>query len=306
MSIIDKIKKLLKEEENDLAKVNTEEKVSVAVNAQNEDKTNGNDAKYNEFMNKAKEYKSEIDRISAIPEIKYEEKAYETISDDDLKKTAENELAISYNDKKSALNDKKKVQIDGYNKTAENITENSKQQKSKIASYYDDASNKVSNDALKRGLQRSSIVSEQLNELNKNEISDLISVDNKLTNDLNEISNKITTAENEYLNAVKDLDFKKAVEVSERVNELKLQEEKKRKEIDEYNLKKLEEVNKSNEILNKEKYDEIFATRKDFMSEVLGYYLSLPKEDRYNEFIKNEELISMLGDDADYVARYLK
>ena len=186
------------------------------------------------------------------------------------------------------------------------MQEQSKTQKSQIEGYYNQALEGVSNDAIKRGLQRSSIVSEQVNRLNQNEVNDLISVDNNLKKDLQEIENDIKKAETDYLNAVKELDFKKAVEVSDRVNSLKEKEDKKRKEIDEINAKMLEEVNKSNEILNKDKTSQLTINRRNMINEVLNYFYSLPKDVRYKAFIEDDELISLLGEDASYVEKYLK
>lgn len=259
-----------------------------------------------QLLNKIQDYKKEQQRISEIPDVTFEEVEYVPKTDDEILKEATDGLGDYYVNKQKVLEEKKNNQINNYREKISDKEKAAAYKKAEINAMYDDYNKTVSNNALKRGIQRSSIVSEQIKDGEKSKISNVLKVDDDLNNQLKSIENLITEAENAYYDAVSDLDLKKALELSDSVKKLKDEESKKRQEIERNNEKSLENAIKTNEILNKEKSDEIISYKGKILGEVLQYFYAMPKNERYAAFKGDDELKELLGDYYDYVDRYLK
>lgn len=259
-----------------------------------------------QLLNKIQDYKKEQQRISEIPDVTFEEVEYVPKTDDEILKEATDGLGDYYVNKQKVLEEKKNNQINNYREKISDKEKAAAYKKAEINAMYDDYNKTVSNNALKRGIQRSSIVSEQIKDGEKSKISNVLKVDDDLNNQLKSIENLITEAENAYYDAVSDLDLKKALELSDSVKKLKDEESKKRQEIERNNEKSLENAIKANEILNKEKSDEIISYKGKILGEVLQYFYAMPKNERYAAFKGDDELKELLGDYYDYVDRYLK
>lgn len=299
MKIKDKILSLLTPNKTETE----EEKVSNAVETTT---TAPKDPKLVNVINNVKVYKGEQDRISAIPDIVYQPKTYTVKTDEEIEKEVLDTVGVKYDTEKKEEEKKKNATVDGYNADKTKAVDSANNQKHNVTAIFDNAEKTVSNNAIKRGLQRSSIIAEQISDLANAEIGELIKVDEQLNDELNVINNKIDVAEKEYQEAVSNLDIKKAVEVRERVDALKVEQNQKIEEVNNYNQRMQKEAEDANQLLNKEKSDAILVNRRKIVNEVLGYYYTLPKETRYEAFMSNTELIELLGDDATYIAEYLK
>lgn len=316
MNISEKIKMLLDEEQKKKkAKEKEVEVVNVKLNNSDmgggeevvkltSSSTNNDDRA--KLLNTIDMYKKEQERIQNIPDVTFEEKTYVPKTDEEIKKEVEGEISDFYNLKEQSLKDKKQSVIDNYNDVKSDKEQIAKDKKTQIDALYNELNEKISNNAIKRGLQRSSIVSEQLKDSNAMKISDFLKVDENLKNDLSKIEEEVVKAQNDYASAVSELNFKKALEMNEKVEKLKAEEEKKLKEILEYNEKSKEDAIKANDILNKQKSDEIISYKGKIVGEVLKYFYALPHGERYDAFVADTELQNLLGDYAEYIGRFLK
>ena len=156
-------------------------------------------------------------------------------SDDDLLKEAENSL---YDFKSTSLNkieedtaSKKKSLVEDIN----TLKTQAEDTKGSIASYYDNARKAVSDDALKRGLARSSIVINNLDALTDDEINAYTSLDKEIGDKVNALNFEINALDAQKQSALNDFDISYAVKLDTKLAELKQQLADRQMEIVKYN-----------------------------------------------------------------------
>lgn len=194
------------------------------------------DALYDKLEKITRDYEKKDTRTyngTVVPDLK--EKTYDAPTDEEITAyvTAEEKSATADKkakaektaaDKKAALSAK----IDSVNS---DVGETEK----RINAAYDAAKENASNEALKRGIARSSIVSEQLKELDEGRIEDVENAyenGNRRISAINDEIDKLSSGLTDALNA---LDIDEAVRINERIVKLKDEREKKQNEVLEYN-----------------------------------------------------------------------
>ena len=231
---------------------------------------------------------------------------YTPLTDEEINKLAESGVDKKYEIKIESLEDSLNKAIENVNLNNQKLKDESLSKKSAIDELYDEASKNVENNALKRGIARSSIVSEQLKSLDVSKIKDLLSVDDKLANDLKENALKIDSLQDEYQKAVKTLNIEKVLEIDDNIKKLKKEQEDKITEVLKYNntIKKQQmEMDKAVEKPTQEEQDEI---KKQMFNVALNYYMSIPKEQALKEFDEDENVRKSLGSYAEAIKNYLK
>jgi hypothetical protein len=121
------------------------------------------------------------------------------------------------------LNNKKDVE----QKTIEN--------KNQVSNYYEEAKNDASDEALKRGLSRSSIVINQLNAYDNNAIEEYKKLDKDLTNKTDAINFELNALNGQLQDALNDFNISYAVKLQEKINGLNEELKKEEEEILKYN-----------------------------------------------------------------------
>ncbi len=156
-------------------------------------------------------------------------------SDDELLKEAQNSL---HDFKSSSLNkieqdvaSQKKSLVEDINTLKSEAEAN----KGSIASYYDNARKVVSDDALKRGLARSSIVINNLDALTDDEINAYTSLDKQISDKVNALNFEINALDAQKQSALNDFDISYAVKLDTKLAELKQQLADRQMEITKYN-----------------------------------------------------------------------
>ncbi len=232
---------------------------------------------------------------------------YQPLTEEEIKTKASQGVDEKYNLKLDdvAIETDKKLKDLEEQTTA--IEQNAKAQKQKIEALYKDAEQKVESSAIKRGISRSSIVQEQLKSLDVEKISNLLSVDESVATKLKETSDKIKELENDYLTAINKLNVEKALEISDKIEELTEKQNEKLEEVLKYNntVTRQEAQLEKKGVPNPSK-EEKRKIQQDMLTEALNYYYSLPKETAYKEFLKDAEIQYLLGDVSEMVEKYLK
>lgn len=277
---------------------------------------------------------NQVDESFAITDIpEYEAPQFEkleniNISDEEIKEQAENSL---YDYKQSSL---KKIEDEisekesTLNQNLEDLNTNVTNSKQTLEAYYDDKREDTSNDALKRGLSRSSIVINQLDAFNKDEIATYNQIEKEYQENLNSINFELNSLNLQKQQALDDFDIAYAVKLNEQISALNNELLEKQAEITKYNneIVKQEEDYKQkynelvNDIKNKNidtdaklidltaKYGEkvIENYRKSKVNSLVDtYFRDMEKEDIINELNNNESLRIALGSYLDeIIARY--
>ncbi len=205
-------------------------------------------------------------------------------NNEEIEREAENSLADFRNTELSSIDSSFENKRDTLEKNKEDLKDNKSSNLSSISSAYNNARENASNDALRRGLARSSIIVSVLDAFSKDEIDDINRVEKDYTDSLNAIDFEINALDAQRKQAISDFDIAYAVKLNDKINTLTSEFEKKQSEIIKYN----------NEIAKKEKeyqenYDKLVADI---------------KEKNINNASKQSELISKYGTKA--LANYTK
>jgi hypothetical protein len=168
---------------------------------------------------------------------KVEEKVYEMPTADQIEKTVTAEKSPAYEIEKEKLVEEKNQVEKSLKTELDEVEEAVKQSIGQLRAKYSQAKENTSNQALKRGLGRSSIVLNQLQELEKGEISSLEDVIKRGEESRQEVNDEIRTLTQNLTTAIRGLDQKKAAEIAKGIRELTAEHQKKSDAVLEYNNK---------------------------------------------------------------------
>ena len=244
------------------------------------------------------------------------------IDDEKIKKQATNELReyknssinninSEHEDKKKQLNQSKSDLKNTFDEGVENLN-----------SYYENIKEQTSNDALKRGLSRSSIVVNKLDAFSEEQLKNYNKLNYEYTSNINTINFELETLESAKKKALNNFDIEYAYKLNEKISDLSKDLYKKQMEVIEYNneIAKIEadyemkysELKKQVEKSNKEhdydllelitQYGEntINNFKQSKSVEMMNDYLKmLEKADAKNILVENEKsIVKMIGEKA--------
>lgn len=258
-------------------------------------------------------------KIDLPEEIKLDKLDKINKNDNEIKTSSENALADFKDASIEKINNEISAKENELNANKNNLKQQNEEDKTKLQSYYDNAKQNASDQALSRGLGRSSIVINQLGAFDQNQINDYKALDKELSENVSKINSDISLLTSQKEKALNDFNIEYAVKIQEKIAELNNELFKKNEEITKYNneislkeaefnkelseLKnKLKNDNFDNDIdiakiygeygqnvINRIKQDEIYNTTKN----ALG---ALSREEAI-EMLNNPELKSALGED---------
>ncbi len=243
------------------------------------------------------------------------------IDPDKIKSQAEGELADYKNTQENKIKDEIDKEAENLTKEKTAVNKNYETAKAKVKSNYDSAKEDASQDALRRGLSRSSIVVNVLDAFDKEKLSKYNQLNEELTTRLNEIDADINGLSAKRDKALSDFDISYAVKLQDRINSLTSELEKKQNEVlkynneiavkeDEYNRKyadMVQEIKNKNwskekdllELANKYGYDSVAKYKNSqIVDKAKKFFQSYDKQEIIDELRNNQELIDTLGKDA--------
>lgn len=232
-------------------------------------------------------------------------------TDDEIKTQAESELNHFKDSSIKKLEDENKTKEDELYKNKDSLIEQTKEQKTTLSGYYDSAKENANNEALKRGLARSSIIINQLDAFDKQQINDYKALDYKLTNKIEAINFELNGLSGELENALNDFNISFAVQLQDKINSLTKELKEKETEVAKYNNEialKEAEFNKDLSELKNELENVDWSKGVD-MLEIYGKYGSnivskFMQDNLYNETknflngLSKEEALELLNDEV--------
>lgn len=284
----------------------------------------------NSKQNAYDELKSQVEKINdkyAIyptkgekidEEISLARKDYLTKTDEEIEDEAKNSLNDYANVQKDAINQSIDTKLKALDGKEESLRAQSEIEKAELQNYYNTYKRKAENDALKRGLQRSSIVINNLNAFDKELIEKLINVDQTLGENIASINDEINSLTKERQTALDEFNITYAVKLNDKIKELKQDLQEKNDEILEYNNKIAQieaeykaDAKKQNQKIDSDFLDEIYKyfdkqdlIKSNLQSEtstaVEKYLDSLPKDEALAELTNNAFIRDLLGTNLSY------
>ena len=284
--------------------------------------TSSNSA-YQDLLDKINEIKNTYDvepqRGETIDtELNLDRKELINKTDEELRSEAE-----------SALRDYRQSQLDAINNNAENglsalegkedtLRTDAENEKAQVEEYYANARRQAENDALKRGLQRSSIVINNLNAFDNDKIAELMKIDQELGSEIDNLNAEIASLNAEREQALNNFNIEYALKVNEQIAELEQEIQDRNDEIMEYNNKiaqiEAEYRQSATETNNQTQSDYlddlieygenkgiINSMRDDAYGKAIEEYLNtLSKEDAIAELENNSYIRELLGTNYAY------
>jgi len=266
-----------------------------------------------------------ITESETLPELSLTKLAEDTRTEDDIKSEVADIVDAKYGIKKQELNSKAQNNIEETNnKITQNVIEKSENE-ANINKIYDQYVNNMENQALKRGLARSSIIIGQIDGIESERADKLNKSADEYSSKLNSLENEIVTIRSNLKEDLSLLELEKAKEeknlLDSKLNELT----KLKKQIAEFNndVEKVqaeyELKRKKQELENQKNIEEILNSsveqdkKKEAESDqyMLIYYTlkKLGKDQALKELFSNEKYADYLGDhisDMYYALRYGK
>ena len=192
----------------------------------------------------------------------------------------------------------------------EAIKESAEDEKKSINEIYDEYKVNVENDAIKRGLARSSVALLQMDNVESSRAEALSNLAGKLSGDIQKIESEIINLQEELEITLNNLDLELAGKINEKIAEKVEKLEKKRAEAIEFNNKvsemeveygqkrfqNLDEIQKMEEEL-KAKYEGVALQDKtnQKLELAFNYFKTMDKREALKVIINSPELASALG-----------
>jgi len=226
------------------------------------------------------------------------------IDEDKIRKEAEDELQDFKTSSLNKINNEKVSKENELKSDKDSIIKSTENSKNELKKEYDNVREKVSNDALKRGLQRSSIVINVLDAFNKDEINNYKKLDEKLNDNINAINFELNALTTKQQQALEEFDITYAAKLNNRINELTNDLKEKQEEIIKYNneiAKTEEDYRIKFENLKNDLNDSNFNKELDLVEVSAKYGINAVKKykeslvyDTVKEYISNMDRIAAL------------
>ena len=248
---------------------------------------------------------------------------YKAPSQDEVLSKAQNSLNDYKSNSIDSINNKYNLQNSQIDKSINNLKSNEKVQKANIENAYSQVKEKASNDAIKRGLARSSIIVNKLSDYDNKMINDLEVLSNETSNKINSLNTQKNTLELEKSNALKSFDIEYAIKLQDKINSINEDIAKNEESAIKYNNQITELETKWNKEVEKENNDRememadfiaknsIFTVNNIKRNEKYGiakeYFNQLDKQTAIAELESNSAYKENLGDTLyDQLLRELK
>ncbi len=253
-------------------------------------------------------------------------KEYTGLSDAEIYEEATKLLSKSYFDRLQNL----ESELAGEKKTLSEKKEGVKNALSEtlnnIEKTYAARREEAENNALKRGLARSSVIMGQIDAFDREKTDASIAYTSKAANEIAALNSEIASLEQKKQNAMKGYELAYAVELQERINEMTTERQKREDEVLEYNNQLAEKESKfqferENALADKaaEDYKRLEESndlgienraQKEMLTEKVAaakaYYETMSPKEAYAAFLGDSEMVKHLGVYYDYFLNYLK
>lgn len=237
---------------------------------------------------------------------------YKAPSQDEVLSKAQNSLNDYKSNSIDSINNKYNLQNSQIDKSINNLKSNEKVQMANIENAYSQVKEKASNDAIKRGLARSSIIVNKLSDYDNKMINDLEVLSNETSNKIDSLNTQKNTLELEKSNALKSFDIEYAIKLQDKINSINEDIAKNEESAIKYNNQITELETKWNKEVEKENNDRemdmadfiaknsIFTVNNIKRNEKYGiakeYFNQLDKQTAIAELESNSAYKENLGD----------
>ncbi len=263
----------------------------------NEEKKNNKKAIVDKTFDALKNLESDALDAYVSKSYKFDYLKTDDRTDEELEKIAEKAVGESNAEKAEILTKDTATKKQDLNSEIQKNTEKFNEESTKISKVYDDAKQTASNEALRRGLGRSSIIMNMLKDYDQGKINSIDSKSKEYNQKISELDSEIKLLDNSLSDALKKLDMESAFKINEQLDKLK-------KERDDNNEKVIKYNNQINELLGEYKrnlietkegkavLEGVKETAQDYKKQItlglMDYYDELDLEEAKADFAKQK------------------
>ena len=171
----------------------------------------------------------------SLPKVTLQEKQYTAPDDATLKSKAESELADYRRNTENSLRQKSADKEEELNARRSAYDEARRSTEADLEKQYEAAARAIDNDAVRRGLARSSIAAVERGALEREYLGKSADVARDYANKISQLETDIASVNRKLQDALNDFNLTYAAKLTNRLNELKAEREKKMEEVIEYN-----------------------------------------------------------------------
>lgn len=221
---------------------------------------------------------------------------YSKPSDDEIKNKAESSLFDYKNSKISSINDNFETKTENIDQSIEKIKKSEEKDKEEIYQTYQGLKQDAKDDAVKRGLARSSIIVNTLSNYDNGMVNTLLEKSNEVSAKIANYENERNLLEEQKKNALSSFDIEYAVKLQEKIDEINSDILAREEEVTKYN----NEISELEAKWKKEQEDDNFDKTTE-LAKLMGEYGTavfdvLKQNEKYA--IAREHLNSMTKDEA--------
>ena len=163
------------------------------------------------------------------------EKTYTMPTEEETAKKAQSEISPLYDAKMQSLTSENAMARQNVEDQKDELYQRAEESLKELKKTYDGAKENTSHEAIKRGLARSSIILNQLNDLEQSRIGATGGVLSQRDKDLSSLTKEIDELQLKLLNDTNELNEEKAKEINQRIEELVDKYKAEEKDVLEYN-----------------------------------------------------------------------
>jgi len=160
---------------------------------------------------------------------------YSAATDDDIERLARAESEYGKKTDTDALNSSYANRKDALENAKASADKSLDASYKKLEQLYNELREKTENDTIKRGIARSSIASTRIDDLNRAQMKGASELEKSYNSNISDLDTQIERLEADRENALNDLDLKYAVQLDERIGELKKERDETVKKYETYN-----------------------------------------------------------------------
>lgn len=236
---------------------------------------------------------------------------YNTPTENEIRSRAKNSLEDYKTKSLSAIEDKYSSKINQIDDDKQQVIDSTKESVSNLEGKYDSIKEATKNDAIKRGLARSSIVINTLNKVDMQKLASISELQKESNAKIERLNSSKNSLENQKQIALSDFDIAYAVKLQDEINSINTEIEKNKQAVIKYNnevenlmakWQKEQEDDEYNKITNLAKIASqygisVFDTLKQNEKYAIAseYFAGMNKTDALNELNNNSAYKTALG-----------
>lgn len=218
-------------------------------------------------------------------------------TDEQIKKTVEDEANIKKQSEIEKAYESANEEHAKLDQTRAKQAEDKQNEIKNVNYTYDEAKENAQNQALKRGLQRSSVIMNLLKEYDDGKFAKFNEIDAKYEDKNSALDEQIAKLDKDLADSIKKLDFETAINVQSEIEKLKKERDDKNAEVLKYNNQLSEKIAKYKQNLENSEYgkkilaaveEQKNAYYRKMVDKVIGYYQTLSNDEMLDDYLSGE------------------